>query len=80
MSADRLFKMPIALSFTAGFIQSAISPTVLVTGMLELQRQGLGQDKGGCLPLLPPLLCCVCLTSARQVRSISSLQVTLVAQ
>ena len=39
--------MPIALSFTAGFIQSAISPTVLVTGMLELQRQGLGQDKGG---------------------------------
>eukprot|EP00891_Asterochloris_glomerata_P004958 jgi/Astpho2/4958/e_gw1.00070.58.1_t len=40
-----LFKMPIALSFTAGFIQSAISPTVLVTGMLELQRQGLGQDK-----------------------------------
>ena len=80
MSADRLFKMPIALSFTAGFIQSAISPTVLVTGMLELQRQGLGQDKGECLPLLPPLLCCVCLTSARQPRSISPLQVILVAQ
>ena len=29
----------------AGFIQSAISPTVLVTGMLELQRQNYGADK-----------------------------------
>ena len=29
----------------AGFIQSAISPTVLVTGMLELQRQNYGSDK-----------------------------------
>lgn len=42
----RLFGMPIALALTAGFIQSAISPTVLVTGMLELQRRGYGQDKG----------------------------------
>ncbi|KAK9826675.1 hypothetical protein WJX74_009403 [Apatococcus lobatus] len=40
-----LFNMPIALAFTAGFIQSAISPTVLVTGMLELQRQNYGSDK-----------------------------------
>ena len=38
--------MPIALALTAGFIQSAISPTVLVTGMLELQHRGYGQDKG----------------------------------
>ena len=37
--------MPIALAFTAGFIQSAISPTVLVTGMLELQRRGYGEAK-----------------------------------
>ena len=42
----RLFEMPIALALTAGFIQSAISPTVLVTGMLELQRRGYGQAKG----------------------------------
>ena len=63
--------MPIALSFTAGFIQAAISPTVLVTGMLELQRQGLGQDKGGCLMLLPLLLCCACLASARRVTQCS---------
>ncbi len=41
----RLFSMPIALAFTAGFIQSAISPTVLVTGMLELQRRGYGEAK-----------------------------------
>ncbi|DBB10964.1 TPA: hypothetical protein ACH3X3_007414 [Trebouxia sp. C0006] len=40
-----LFSMPIALAFTAGFIQSAISPTVLVTGMLELQRRGYGEAK-----------------------------------
>lgn len=38
--------MPIALALTAGFIQSAISPTVLVTGMLELQHRGYGQAKG----------------------------------
>ena len=42
----RLFELPIALALTAGFIQSAISPTVLVTGMLELQRRGYGQAKG----------------------------------
>ncbi len=33
----------------AGFIQSAISPTVLVTGMLELQRQNYGADKSALL-------------------------------
>ncbi|KAK9818378.1 hypothetical protein WJX72_011662 [[Myrmecia] bisecta] len=37
--------MPIALAFTGGFILSAISPTVLVTGMLELQRRGYGEAK-----------------------------------
>lgn len=51
--------MPIALALTAGFIQSAISPTVLVTGMLELQRRGYGQAKG-------KLLCsgCTCCVTA----------------
>ena len=37
--------MPIALAFTGGFIMSAISPTVLVTGMLELQRRRYGESK-----------------------------------
>jgi len=54
----RLFSMPIALAFTAGFIQSAISPTVLVTGMLELQRRGYGEAKSKHL-LLTLLSACV---------------------
>ena len=58
----RLFSMPIALAFTAGFIQSAISPTVLVTGMLELQRRGYGEAKSKHL-LLTPLSACVMLAS-----------------
>ena len=58
----RLFSMPIALAFTAGFIQSAISPTVLVTGMLELQRRGYGEAKSKHL-LLTPLSACVLLAS-----------------
>lgn len=41
----RLFNMPIALAFSGGFIMSAISPTVLVTGMLELQRRKYGEEK-----------------------------------
>ena len=41
----RLYAMPVALSLTGGFIMAAISPTVMVTGMLELQRRGYGQDK-----------------------------------
>lgn len=65
--------MPIALALTAGFIQSAISPTVLVTGMLELQRRGYGQEKGqssayvGCLcmhPSFTPMLLRSCTTYA----------------
>ncbi|KAK9814951.1 hypothetical protein WJX73_002939 [Symbiochloris irregularis] len=40
-----LFDMPIALAFAGGFILSAISPTVLVTGMLELQRRHYGEKK-----------------------------------
>ena len=51
----RLFGLPIALALTAGFIQSAISPTVLVTGMLELQRRGYGQDKSVSSYSLPAL-------------------------
>lgn len=54
----RLFSMPIALAFTAGFIQSAISPTVLVTGMLELQRRGYGEAKSKQL-LLTLISACV---------------------
>ena len=72
--------MPIALCFTAGFIQSAISPTVLVTGMLELQRQGLGQDKGGCLTLQPPLLCFVRLASATGMQCLRYSNFSLAAQ
>ena len=49
----RLFKMPIALAFSGGFIMSAISPTVLVTGMLELQRRRYGEDKSE-MPPPPP--------------------------
>ena len=37
--------MPIALALTGGFILAAISPTVMVTGMLELQRRGYGEAK-----------------------------------
>ena len=37
--------MPIALSLTGGFVMAAISPTVMVTGMLELQRRGYGEAK-----------------------------------
>ena len=44
--------MPVALSLTGGFIMAAISPTVMVTGMLELQRRGYGQDKSA--PACPP--------------------------
>lgn len=51
----RLFGLPIALALTAGFIQSAISPTVLVTGMLELQRRGYGQGKSVSSYSLPAL-------------------------
>ena len=47
--------MPIALALTGGFIQSAISPTVLVTGMLELQRRGFGQAKSKLLWLNLPV-------------------------
>lgn len=67
----RLFGMPIALALTAGFIQSAISPTVLVTGMLELQRRGYGQEKGqscvyvGCVCMHPSCIqfLCFCITA-----------------
>ncbi|KAK9826104.1 hypothetical protein WJX81_003950 [Elliptochloris bilobata] len=40
-----VYGMPPALGFTGGFILSALSPTVLVTGMLELQRRGYGHAK-----------------------------------
>ena len=50
VAACRLFGMPIALSFAAGFIMSAISPTVLVTGMLELQRRRYGEEKSALAP------------------------------
>ena len=42
-----VYGMPALLAFTGGFITAAISPTVLVTGMLELQRQGYGEAKSG---------------------------------
>ncbi|KAK9828918.1 hypothetical protein WJX72_002778 [[Myrmecia] bisecta] len=41
-----MFHMPTFLAISAGFICAAISPTVLVTGMLELQKRGYGSAKG----------------------------------
>ena len=38
--------MPFLLAGMAGFLLSAISPTVVVTGMLDLQKKGFGAEKG----------------------------------
>ena len=41
-----LLKMPIMFAMTLGFILSAVSPAVVVTGMLSLQDNGYGITKG----------------------------------
>jgi solute carrier family 9B (sodium/hydrogen exchanger), member 1/2 len=44
--AVAIFKMPIALGLTLGFILAAVSPAVVVSGMFDLQRRGFGVKKG----------------------------------
>lgn len=44
--ATAIFKMPIALGLTLGFILAAVSPAVVVSGMFELQKRGYGVRKG----------------------------------
>lgn len=44
--ANAVFDMPMSLSISLGFILAAVSPAVVVTGMFDLQKKGLGIDKG----------------------------------
>lgn len=44
--AVAIFKMPIALGLTLGFILAAVSPAVVVSGMFDLQKRGWGVRKG----------------------------------
>mmetsp|Transcript_37275 Transcript_37275/g.105170 ORF Transcript_37275/g.105170 Transcript_37275/m.105170 type:complete len:283 (+) Transcript_37275:332-1180(+) len=45
-AAHLLLRMPLTLALSLGFILAAVAPAVLVNGMFELQRQGLGVAKG----------------------------------
>jgi NhaP-type Na+/H+ or K+/H+ antiporter len=47
-----LFGMPPALGFALGFILKAVGPGLVVPAMFQLQKLGLGADKGVCV--------CVC--------------------
>jgi hypothetical protein len=38
--------MPILLGLTLGFIMKAVGPGLCVPAMFELEKQGLGTDKG----------------------------------
>eukprot|EP00798_Chlamydomonas_sp_ICE-L_P019864 gene19864-26558_t len=42
---NQVYGMPFLLSGTAGFLLAAISPTVVVTGMLDLQKKGYGAER-----------------------------------
>eukprot|EP00798_Chlamydomonas_sp_ICE-L_P019863 gene19862-26557_t len=42
---NQVYGMPFLLSGTGGFLLAAISPTVVVTGMLDLQKKGYGAEK-----------------------------------
>lgn len=44
--AAAVFKMPIALALTLGFVLAAVSPAVVVSGMFDLQKRGYGVRKG----------------------------------
>ncbi|KAL7510062.1 hypothetical protein ACHAXN_007000 [Cyclotella atomus] len=44
--ASLLFKMPFTLALGLGYILSAVSPAIVVPGMLSLKSQGLGVEKG----------------------------------
>ncbi|QDZ21577.1 sodium/hydrogen exchanger protein [Chloropicon primus] len=41
-----IFSMPLFLGLSQGFILAAVSPAVVVTGMLKLQELGIGTAKG----------------------------------
>ena len=49
--AWQIFKMPILLAFTLGFILKAVGPAIVIQLMFDLQRRGRGVDKG-----MPPTL------------------------
>jgi len=44
--ASWIFDMPVALALCLGFVLAAISPAVVVTGMLDLESKGYGIRKG----------------------------------
>jgi len=46
LAAWGMFKMPIFLALTLGFILAAVSPAVVVNGMFAMQKAGLGVAKG----------------------------------
>ena len=41
-----LFKMPLSLSLALGYILSAVSPAIVLPGMMRLKEQGYGVEKG----------------------------------
>eukprot|EP00957_Ditylum_brightwellii_P085735 6522947-Ditylum_brightwellii.AAC.1 len=45
-SSSIIFGMPLSLGLCLGFILAAVSPAVVVTGMLNLQKRGYGTEKG----------------------------------
>jgi solute carrier family 9B (sodium/hydrogen exchanger), member 1/2 len=46
VAAMLLFKMPLALGLTLGFILAAVSPAIVVGGMFDLQTRGYGVKRG----------------------------------
>ena len=40
------FGMPFTLAISMGFILAAVSPAIVVSGMFDLQKRGLGVDRG----------------------------------
>jgi NhaP-type Na+/H+ or K+/H+ antiporter len=46
ISSSLIFGMPLLLSLSLGFIIAAVSPAVVVVGMLKLQNLGYGVAKG----------------------------------
>ena len=41
-----LFKMPLSLSLALGYLLSAVSPAIVLPGMMRLKEQGYGVEKG----------------------------------
>ena len=42
--AHLVFDMPLALAFTLGFVLAAVSPAIVVPGLMALQREGHGES------------------------------------